>query len=454
MSTGEAPKKKKKNHLYQLDFVRLITFSAVILDHVLMGVEPISSTLVGGIELLCRYSRYSFFALTGFVLTYQYRKRELRPIEFWRRRFKLIGLPYLVWSAFYWLYAKYRHGGFAEIRVNFDNLDHLRLSAKSFGYDLLTGTAWGHLYFLFVSMQIYLIFPLALIILKKTWGYHRYLLAVSFICQAAVMYYMVRPPADFLTHGLQGVIWMHLVCTLIPYQFFVLAGAIAAMHYEAFQPFMIRWKRQLIAGGLVVIVATLVYYVHKVNVGEDMFRATNVFMLHNVFAFIAIIVILYCLGTVWQSRRRDGSLAAKFMAKAADRSFGVYLVHAVVCNEILQPIDGQRAFSETLRSSILVYILVVAITVYIVEALRRSPISLITTGRNMVSWREQNLGRCLIGVAGGLAAGVIFRFGFDMVVGNLLIGAALLLLVSTILSTVNKHRDAEPLPKELKPELV
>ena len=120
-----APKPKRGGHLHQIDLVRLVTFAAVIFDHVILGLMSAGAVAAGGIGLLCRYTRYSFFALTGFVQTYQYRNRELKPVEYWRRRYKLIGLPFLMWSLFYWAYTRYRRGGISNVVDNFTSLDAL-----------------------------------------------------------------------------------------------------------------------------------------------------------------------------------------------------------------------------------------------------------------------------------------------------------------------------------------
>ncbi len=48
------------------------------------------------------------------------------------------------------------------------------------------GTAWYHLYFLLVSMQIYLVFPLILWLVRKTAGHHGVLLAISAVIQLAL----------------------------------------------------------------------------------------------------------------------------------------------------------------------------------------------------------------------------------------------------------------------------
>ncbi|SIR93158.1 acyltransferase [Williamsia sterculiae] len=426
--------RKRDKHLYQLDLFRLITFGSVILDHVIMGIAAPNDAISGAFETLTRYSRFGFFFLTGFVLGYQYRSRELKPVVFWRRRFKLIGIPYVTWSLFYWVYNRYRAGGSDAVKGAFDNVDHVLLSLKSMAYDLVTGNAMYHLYFLFVSMQIYLVFPLVLWVLKRTWGYHRYLLAVSFALHMMVLYLMVRPQTGFLADGFPGVVWSHVVITLFPYQFYVLAGCIAALHFDAFHAASVRWRAAIFGGGVAVIAATLVYYAYKVHEGEDLFRATNVFMPHNAFGYIAIIAGLYGIGSVWRERRRPGSLADKLLKTAADRSFGIYLAHALALGE-LRPlvVDAASDGDPTWWVSLWSFVGTVVLTVLIVEALRHSPLSLMTTGRAMVSWKDQQAVRWAAYGVAAVVVGLVLRAGFGILAGDVTAISGLLMIASAAL---------------------
>jgi peptidoglycan/LPS O-acetylase OafA/YrhL len=440
---------RRDKHLHQIDLFRLVTFGGVILDHVILNLVAITNVAGHGMGLLLRYTRYGFFGLTGFVLAYQYRSRDLHAPTFWRRRFKLVGLPFVTWSLFYWLYGRFKRG---ELDDAFASAGALVGSAKSVTYDLVTGNAWGHLYFLSVSMQIYAVFPLMLWLLRRTWGYHRYLLAVSFAFQATVMLAMVRPVPEFFADGLANTFWRNMSITLIPYQFFVLAGAMAALHLDAFTRLMVRWRVLLIAVGSAVIAGTLVYYTQVLEQGEPMDRATNVFMFHNVFAFISIIVILYCLGTWWQERRTPGSGADRFLKTASDRSFGIYLAHALALNA-LSP-AAKTPDIPTLPRVLLTYAVTVALTVFIVEALRRSPISLITTGRERIDWRTQNPKKSMIAGAAGIALGVVVHYGFGFWVGDVMTATGLLLIVSAVVVARLQMRDVPSAPEEETPDLV
>ncbi|MGV9826742.1 acyltransferase [Gordonia sp. NPDC003429] len=434
---------RRDKHLYQIDLVRLVTFGGVILDHVMIITTAATSVAAGAVEVFLRYTRYGFFALTGFVLTYQYRNRSLDPIPFWRRRFKLIGLPFVTWTLFYWTYGRYRIDGIATLKGVVADQQSMITAAKSIAYDLVTGNAMYHLYFLSVSMQIYAVFPLILVILKRTWGFHRYQLAVSFAIQVALMYFMVRPVPRIFADGPAHVLWTHLVITIFPYQFFILAGCVAAMHYEAFQAFVIRWRWQLLTLCAATVVGTLIYYLYLTSNGTSVGRATNVFLPHNVFAFMAIIVILYCLGTIWQQRRTPGSIPDAVLRTASDRSFGIYLAHPLALSALYPAINitSWPGFPRVL----LAYTATVALTVFVVEVLRRSPISLITTGRSRIDWRSQNALRSLLVAVASIAVGALLRGVFGLWVGNLLAVTGALLAVSALIVAWHqyRHRDHE-----------
>ncbi|WP_132993017.1 acyltransferase [Gordonia zhaorongruii] len=442
---------KVDRHLYQIDFVRLVTFAGVILDHVVLGMVPYVAVAAQGVGLLLRYTRYCFFALTGFVLTYQYRNRDLHAPTFWRRRYKLIGLPFLAWSLFYWVNRHYQQGGVENLRDIFASPHDMGLAAKSIVYDLITGHAAYHLYFLSVSMQIYLIFPALLWVIKRSWGYHRYMLALSAAVQAWFMFHMVRPPHEIFTHGVLDVLWRYLGVTILPYQFFVFAGCLAAYHFGAFTEFMKRWRWPIVGASLAAIIATLIYFKSKADIslsladpaagGEEMFRATNVFMFHNSFAFLGIICILYIGGTIWQNRRSPGSVADTVMRKASDRSFGIYLGHVLVLSEVM---GTTRRWTDlpTSWNIVFTYALTLAFTVFLVEVLRRSPVSLVTTGREREDWRKQDPIRS--GIVGAIAviAGGLLRVFADTSIGSLLAAIGALLVVSAIVVLVRQMNES------------
>jgi surface polysaccharide O-acyltransferase-like enzyme len=145
-TTGPAAGARDAGHLYALDLVRVLTFACVIAVHTVVAINPPDSVPAGGAAMLLHFTREAFVALTAFVLVHRYRA-SLHVVPFWRRRFLLIGTPYLVWSVIY--------TGLALSTTPLPPTAAL----TQLGINLLTGTACYHLYFLVVTMQCYLLFP-------------------------------------------------------------------------------------------------------------------------------------------------------------------------------------------------------------------------------------------------------------------------------------------------------
>ncbi len=400
------PKRKGGGHLYELDIVRIVTFAGVIFDHCVSGTTFPFSVASNAIQTIFHYTRNAFFALTGFVLVYQYRDRKLNAVDFWRRRYKAVGLPFVAWTVFYWLYHMYIMWPptVGNIARTFESWDSAKGALKVLAYDLLTGDAWYHLYFVFVTMQVYLVFPLLLKFLRWSWGYHRYLLAASFVFHLVLLHYMTTLRPEIFNYGILAKLWNHLPATVFPYQFFTLLGAVAAMHLEGMRAFVVRFRGRIIVLALGVTAATLIAYGYKTSM-QGMFPtdAANVFRPYAAVMFVTIIMALYAAGTYWSDHRSPGSFWDKFLTTASDRSFGIFLVHAFALQELAPTIQYYRFDVYAPIVTVVTFVVTVFFTAAITEVLRRSPISLWTTGRKMIPMAKQSL-RVSVGIGVAMIA--------------------------------------------------
>ena len=343
------PPKVKRPYLYQIDLFRILTFACVVADHVTSGVTVPDNVASNGVQLLLHFTREAFFALTGFVLIYQYARRPFSSTSFWRRRFALIGIPYVVWSVFYWGYSIY--------------LGYLQGSVQHKLWQLIfvivTGQAWYQLYFLLVTMQIYLLFPLLLRLLRATEGHHRWVLAVSGALQLVFLWYAMHPP---LLTGVTADVWSHIYVLVISYQFYVVMGAVAAWHIDAVNDFVHRFAGWIVAGALLSSVLAVLLFLRSTSHGLPPWEASNVFTTHLLAVFVLIIAALYTVASWWNRRRRDGSWAARAVSWGSDRSFAIFLLHPFPLQLLAPYIVGMVDRLGSLGATLVVYVAVMAMS--------------------------------------------------------------------------------------------
>jgi peptidoglycan/LPS O-acetylase OafA/YrhL len=84
-----------RGYLHQVDVVRLLTFGSVIAVHSIASTTAPNDGTARGVLMLLHFTRATFFVITGFVLFHSNYRRDLDLGRFWRRRFLLIGVPYV-----------------------------------------------------------------------------------------------------------------------------------------------------------------------------------------------------------------------------------------------------------------------------------------------------------------------------------------------------------------------
>jgi peptidoglycan/LPS O-acetylase OafA/YrhL len=96
---------------------------------------------------------------------------------------------------------------------------------------------------------------------------------------------------------------------------------------------------------------------------------------------VAVVAGFFALGAVWE-RRRAGGPASRFVERASDRSFGVFLVHPTILWALtVAGATSPAALLPTPWSTLAAYAVAVVGSLVVVEALRHTPLSLALTGK-------------------------------------------------------------------------
>lgn len=367
---GAAAASSRGGYLYQLDFVRTITFLLVVFIHTLTNTnDEVNGTVTNAIAMNLHFTRNAFFALTGLVLAYGIVERgaRLRPVQFWRKRLTLVITPFVLWAFAYWVYDLAVVGEAGQIPQRLGEFwNSLRWGGTNGGYQL---------YFIFVTLQIYLLFPLIFALVERTRRYHGRVLLVSAVAQVGIY---VAATYWNPTDGWWGENFWHLYATFVPYQFFILLGVISAFHRERIEAALLRHAPLVFGLAALTAVGAQVLYRVRLNEETAPIVASAVFQPANFVLYVALVAAVYTVGLLLARNRHRIPRLTRFASYGAKRSFGVFLVHVMVLSTLLLPkaADGAPWLTSVLPSpfgTAVAYALTVAITLGIVELLSRAP---------------------------------------------------------------------------------
>ncbi|MBO0701957.1 MAG: acyltransferase, partial [Candidatus Dormibacteraeota bacterium] len=225
----------------------------VIVTHVLLYTAPGASRGAGALLMLLHVNREVFFFVSAFVLAYStgaVRQRFDVP-RFWRRRFPPVVAPYIAWTVVYWLLVSELG---APGRVP---------TATSLLADLATG--WLQLYFLLVTMQIYLLFPLLAWLVRRTYGFHWLVLLVSAALQVGLDWVFQYRPGLIPGPIFGAALWAQDEVT--SYQFYVVAGVVAAAHWRQLVEFARAHRRSLVLAAVATLAGGELVYAWNLHLG-------------------------------------------------------------------------------------------------------------------------------------------------------------------------------------------
>ena len=179
-------------------------------------------------EVLSRYSVPAFFFISGYGLFVSYNLyQKLDYIPYLKKRFKSVGLPYVVWSILYLLYYQFVTPG----SVGWSPFDLFST--------LFFGLASYHIYFMVILLWFYILFPCWRMLLKFMQKTSIPIsLVILFCLQLAINYwtchYWTYPAWIAKNTFLLNMLNYRLNYLPFHYLFVFMMGALAATHYEYF----------------------------------------------------------------------------------------------------------------------------------------------------------------------------------------------------------------------------
>ncbi|MFC4098378.1 acyltransferase [Paenibacillus xanthanilyticus] len=317
----------KNENVNELNVLRAIAILGVLAVHAtsastLKLVKHDSFVVYNVINTLALFCVPAFVFLTGFTLFYHYgpgrRMRAGDWGDFYLRKLPQLIIPYVVFSVLYQL-AKYGiASGFTL------DLALLGQYAGKFGENLRDGTAYPHLYYILVAIQLYVMFPLFYYMARRWPRIGLGLIAVGFATQWFF----------FALHRIE----LHLPNKgTFAFTYFApfMLGAFAGMYYPRFKAWVeLRkgWQKKGFRVGAVLLwtiwAASALTYIavwHITRINNKAMHPLWYEAGYNVFTFTSILVLLQGI-YAWIGKGRSGRVY-QALDLIGTLSFGIYLIH-------------------------------------------------------------------------------------------------------------------------------
>jgi peptidoglycan/LPS O-acetylase OafA/YrhL len=374
---ADSGRKPGGGRVRQIDALRVLSCFSVITVHAVGAPFPPDSIGLGETSVLLHYSREVFFFVSALVLVRTYYPRlgpnGRLPDEggFRRRRLRMIGVPYLWWTTLYLAVSIFHSRGSEPFSQTLDDLPLRWL------YLVATGNGSYHMYFLLVTLQYAVAFPLVLRLLRHTQGRHGRVLAVSALLQVATLacYQWVLLPDD----GWRGILGD---ASLPAYQLWLVGGAIAGLHLEQWHRWVVSHRRLVLAALPAAAAVLLWVYWAQVPTRGGLGASSPLQPIIVVWS-VAALGALYLLA-VWIMKRGAPGLKNAF-SYLAQLSFGVYLAHPMVLDLVLAVLRRTGLMGASVWVSLLALVLTLVGTVAVCSALHRTRLSLPLMGRARLS---------------------------------------------------------------------
>ncbi|MEK4325240.1 acyltransferase [Paenibacillus sp. FSL R7-0297] len=316
----------KQERLPQLDIYRALAILGVMHVHSSsfaageMALQSPYYYWLNWINIFFKFGTPSFIFLSSFVLFYNYYGRPVtRSLigSFYRRRLKYILLPYMLVSIGYYGLTLYVNGMLTQ---------PLAQSISGFLGALFTGSAYAHLYFVFISIQFYLLFPLLLKLLQSSRLWVRWAFPIGLALQWVF------------------IIWnkyqLHIVekgSLSISYLAYYMLGAYIAINFEAIKLWLMKPWRELAARHKVLILLLVTLWLVAAFTHVQLWYRARHFgiwtdslwyeLLWNIHTMLSALVLLYATFLIY---RRAPKVVVAILTRLGEISFAVYLIHPLL----------------------------------------------------------------------------------------------------------------------------
>lgn len=318
-TTSRRKTQLKRKHIEELNITRAVAILAVLMIH--STSKPVTTLPENSsfylmylfFNIFPKFAVPAFILLSGFVLFYNYIQKDLTKrviLEFYKKRLINIIVPYFVFSVFYYVMILFAQTG--DIKETFSLL---------FSYDFLKklaiGKAYTHLYYLFIMIQFYLMFPFILFFMKKSEKIKHFIIPIGFIIQ----WTFILLNAKYWQVPYKGSV-------SLSYIFFFLVGSYFGIYYEKVIKYLNNKKTTVIWAIWLFFSFYNMYLYYYVFTKKMYITNSYIFEItweiQSITASVVILQISYWIYHRWNKQSID------LLNKIGNLSFGIFLFHPFI----------------------------------------------------------------------------------------------------------------------------
>jgi Acyltransferase family len=360
-------------YLEMFNLFRVIACAAVLGQHSFIWTNMTGNFVGTGFITMLHLSRTSFFFLTAVVVTYAQLDHPRTTRSFWKRRYWLVGVPYLAWTGIYLI--------FSLITVN-ASWDEVGIFLR---HNLLLG--YSQLYFVIVIFEFYLVFPLLMKLFAKV-GHGR-ILAVSLALAMLIGCFLHYPSWFAPLSDANKTINAHLPWgrNILVYQVFFIAGMFVAFHLDEVVTFVSRHYRRIFVGTITVGILMVIWYMVSVWTGTSIEQASDIYEPQAILWCLAAIAGIFSLSWWWQQRTPEsgGGGARRSLpspAYLAGLTGGIFFTHTIFITTLRSAltVTGLRAALPWEATVAILFVGTVALSGALIAIVLRTPLRWVLGG--------------------------------------------------------------------------
>lgn len=340
----------EKKWIPEIQIMRGIFIICVVLIHILY--IPISrlnsSTMTYGIYYT--FNRFIQFAVPGFILiasiliTYNLQQEKMNVLKFYKRKINAVLMPYLFWSITYIL-CRYFVGA-----IEYKQL----ISISDWAFWIIFGKGYSHLYFMSVIIQVYLLAPLLIGIIKTI--KKNFLITFIIGIGIQIIFYWIN---KFFIYKV-----FPYPATLFYWYFIIIwLGLWIGYNYNQWCQIIDKYFKLII----MIFLTSMIFYI-KLCFDIEWGKPINNFtyqMVWYVYVFFASAIIL----RISRAIILKGSSIKLLLNKIGKYSFSIYFIHPFIVTVIK---DIVRTNNPTLLTlfTLIAPIIIITASIYIAKLLK------------------------------------------------------------------------------------